>query len=98
MKAKYQTGNEALFNEADTSFGGTAYGPGNSQIIPSSRIHYLPLTAPTLVAVIRCFCCYVHCRAEALGDSSTNPFSEMAFVIDRQSVTARTHAQGRVHH
>jgi len=38
MKAKYlsQTGNEALFNEADTSFGATAYGPGNSQSNPAT--------------------------------------------------------------
>ena len=95
MKAKYQsqTGNEALFNEADTSFGGTAYGPGNSQTNPEFSDPLLTVDSTNFGGgAYGASAAMSTANAEALGDSSTNPFSEMAFVIDRQSVTARTRA------
>jgi len=94
MKAKYlsQTGNEALFNEADTSFGATAYGPGNSQSNPATSDPLLIVDSTNFAGNYGSSAGMSTALGEALGDSDANPFSEMAFVIDRQSVTARTRA------
>ena len=94
MKAKYlsQTGNEALFNEADTSFGATAYGPGNSQSAVETSDPLLIVDSTNFAGNYGSSAGMSTALGEALGDSDANPFSEMAFVIDRQSVTARTRA------
>ena len=101
MKSKYttQAGTEALFNEADTGFSGTASGDtgtadagnndpfsgddptsGGSVGTDSDAIaEYQPgsaMTTPT---------------AEALGNTG-NAFAEMAFSIDKTTVTAKSRA------
>ena len=90
MKSKYtnQGGTEALFNEASTHFAG---GPTGS---PESNGTMDPLLAvdSTNAAGFTYGSGMSTSDAEALGDSAANGFSEMAFVIDRQSVVAKTRA------
>ena len=90
MKSKYtnQGGPEALFNEASTHFAG---GPTGS---PESNGTMDPLLAvdSTNAAGFTYGSGMSTSAAEALGDSAANGFSEMAFVIDRQSVVAKTRA------
>jgi len=94
MKAKYKTqdGVEALFNEANTSFGATAYGPGNTPVNPTTSDPLLIVDSTNFAGNYGASAGMSTALGEALGDDATNPFSEMAFVIDRQSVTAKTRA------
>ena len=90
MKSKYtsQGGTEALFNEARTRYGGTASG-GNTAADGTLD----PLLTTSSSAVGFSFGNGMSTtQAEALGDGAGNYFNEMAFVIDRQSVTAKTRA------
>tara|TARA_Y100000034_G_scaffold127542_1_gene180456 strand:- start:70 stop:1371 length:1302 start_codon:yes stop_codon:yes gene_type:complete len=82
MKARYtsQTGTEALFNEADTSFGGTGTHTGSDVLKALSAGNFSTGTAMSTAA------------AEALGDSTANAFAEMAFSIDKATVTAKSRA------
>ena len=99
MKAKYndRTGPEALFNEARTKFGATADGGdtgadggaatagvadplGVSNNAAEGTLEY---TAQAAMSTS---------QGEALGDGTNNHFNEMAFVIDRTSVVAKTRA------
>ena len=101
MRSRYtnQTGNEAMFDEADTDFSGrnaagsstnTGYSqtahsgspnnnPGALNDSPSAGT-YTKGTAMTTAA------------AEALGDDSGNAFAEMAFSIEKSTVTAKSRA------
>jgi hypothetical protein len=76
MKSRYtaQNGTEALFNEADTDFGGTGTHAGSNPVSGS-------YTTGTGLATT---------DAEGLGDSTT--FNQMAFSIEKTSVTAKTRA------
>ena len=78
MKSRYatQNGTEALFNEADTDFSGTGTHAG-SNWNPGSN------TTGTGIATS---------AAEALGTSGGGSFGEMAFSIEKTSVTAKTRA------
>jgi hypothetical protein len=80
MKSHYQsqTGDEALFNEADTDFAGT--GTHASSDVLEDTSSYTTGAGMTTAA------------AEALGDSATNAFAEMAFSIEKTSVTAKSRA------
>ena len=101
MRSRYtsQTGTEALFNEADTSFsaiGGQsantshfagvangALGTTQTGTDPNDRASgsgYTYHTGMTTAA------------AEALGDSASNSFAEMAFSIEKVAVTAVSRA------
>jgi len=100
MRSRFtsQTGNEAMFDEADTDFSGrnaagsavdgyssTAHSgspnnnPGALNDSPSAGT-YTKGTAMTTAA------------AEALGDASGNAFAEMAFSIEKSTVTAKSRA------
>jgi len=100
MKAKYlgQSGPEALFNEAQTFFGGTAAGDGSAGNAPShSGATADPLGVvgnhpESSTLVYNAGQGMETSRAEALGDTTANGFNEMAFVIDRTSVVAKTRA------
>jgi hypothetical protein len=76
MKSRYtaQNGTEALFNEADTDFGGTGTHAGSNPVSGG-------YTTGTGLATT---------DAEGLGDSGT--FNQMAFSIEKTSVTAKTRA------
>ena len=78
MKSRYatQNGTEALFNEADTDFSGTGTHSGSSWN-PGSNTTGTPMTTAA---------------AEALGTSGGGAFGEMAFSIEKTSVTAKTRA------
>jgi len=80
MKSHYQsqTGTEALVNEADTDFAGT--GTHASSDVLEDTSAYTTGAGMTTAA------------AEALGDSATNAFAEMAFSIEKASVTAKSRA------
>ena len=84
MKSKYQTqgGTEALFNEALTSWAGAggASGPNNgTNPAPTGATGSYTATNGMTTA-----------NAETLGSGST--FNEMAFSIEKTSVTAKTRA------
>ena len=96
MRSRYatQAGTEALFDEADTDFSGrnaagssvdgyssTAHAGTNPSVLnDSSPGTYTAGTAMTTAA------------AEALGDASGNAFAEMAFSIEKSTVTAKSRA------
>jgi hypothetical protein len=78
MKSRYatQNGTEALFNEADTDFSGTGTHSGSTWN-PGSNTTGTPMSTAA---------------AEALGTSGGGAFGEMAFSIEKTSVTAKTRA------
>jgi hypothetical protein len=98
MRAKYasqaNTALEALFDEADTDFSGTnkagsttggfsstTFSGANPAVLNDSPAGtYTTGTGMTTAA------------AEALGDSSANSFAEMAFSIEKSTVTAKSRA------
>ena len=100
MRSRYSTqaGTEALFDEADTDFSGrnkagssvdgfssTAHSGENPAVlndspIPGAGPNYTVGTGMTTAA------------AEALGDASGNSFAEMAFSIEKSTVTAKSRA------
>jgi hypothetical protein len=82
MRAKYttQAGTEALYNEADSDFGGTGTHAGTN---PSVLNDASPGTYTAGGGMS------TH-DAESLGDSSTNNFAEMGFSIDKVTVTAQS--------
>ena len=97
MRSRYtsQSGNEAMFDEADTDFSGrnaagsavdgysatanSGTNPGALNDSPSAGT-YTTGTAMTTAA------------AEALGDDAGNAFAEMAFSIEKSTVTAKSRA------
>jgi hypothetical protein len=80
MKSKYsaQNGSEALFNEADTDFGGAA-SPAHAGSNPVDGT-YTTGTGMTTAT------------AENLGASDGETFNQMAFSIEKTTVTAQTRA------
>tara|TARA_R110001592_G_scaffold12620_1_gene59730 strand:+ start:11618 stop:12955 length:1338 start_codon:yes stop_codon:yes gene_type:complete len=97
MKSNYtsQTGTEALHSEADTSFSGIGSGDLNTgssdpfasdlatgvDAADTDTVHeYAPGTGMSTAA------------SEALGDSGSNSFAEMAFSIEKATVTAKSRA------
>ena len=96
MRSRYdsQSGTEALFDEADTDFSGrnkagsaiegfstAAHSGTNPEVLNDSPAGtYTTGTAMSTAA------------AEALGDASGNSFAEMAFSIEKSTVTAKSRA------
>jgi len=99
MRAKYasQAGTEALFNEADTDYsarnaagdstlgGVDGLGGGQSGTNPA-LLNDSPAGAYTAQGGM------ATSTAEALGDTSNNSFAEMAFSIEKSTVTAKSRA------
>ena len=91
MKSRYtsQTGDEALFNEADTAHSSEGEGSGKvaatAQTGLSGSVN--PFTSPASAHADG----MTTPNAEKLGEAD-NLFSEMAFSIDKTSVTARSRA------
>jgi hypothetical protein len=96
MRSRYtsQTGQEAMFDEADTDFSGrNAAGSSvdgysssaNAGTNPSVLNDGSPGTYTTGTAMTTA-------AAEALGDASGNAFAEMAFSIEKSTVTAKSRA------
>jgi hypothetical protein len=95
MRSKYkdQTGTEAFFNEANTAFssqnaagtlpggsGGASF--GNTNPVANILDSTIYTTANGMTTA----------QAEALGDAAGNAFAEMAFSIEKVTVTARSRA------
>jgi len=85
MRSRYssQTGTEAFYNEADNDFSG-----GNTQMQGTNPAVLNDSAPGTYVSGVA----MQTSAAEALGDSASNSFAEMAFSIEKQTVTARTRA------
>ena len=94
MRSRYasQTGTEAFFDEADSDFSGrNAAGSATGGYSATAQAGTNPgvlndgspgtFTAGTAMTTA---------KAEALGDASTNAFAEMAFSIEKSTVTAKT--------
>ena len=98
MRAKYtsQNGTEALFNEADTDFSArNAAGDSTVAGIDANATH--AGTNPALLndspaGSYSTGSAMATATAEALGDSSNNAFAEMAFSIEKSTVTAKSRA------
>jgi len=96
MRSRYtsQTGGEALFNEADTEFSSrNAAGDSTSGQTPGGQaganpaiLNDSPAGSYTKGEAM------TTATAEALGDASANAFAEMAFSIEKSTVTARSRA------
>src|SRR5210317_827109 len=95
MKSRYasQSGTEALFNEADTDF--SARNAAGSALTGSGDAH-----SGTNPAVLNDSSAGTYTRGqghttaegEALGDAAGNSFAEMAFSIEKATVTAKSRA------
>lgn len=82
IKSKYtsQGGTEALFDEVNTAFSGTGTQAGTLPLPQADADAYKPGTGMSTTA------------GEALGDGLGTNFAQMAFSIDKVSVTAKTRA------
>jgi len=98
MRSRYinQSGAEALYQEADTAFGGsgstgtTAAGVYNTDPFEVGGVDPVNgLGTPSGVKGTQGYTTY---NAEALGDSASNPFPQMAFSIEKTTVEAKTRA------
>jgi len=83
MRSRYETqdGDEALFNEANTSFSAQAGGSATTMegSDPTTGTYSVQTGMSTATA-------------EALGDATNNSFAEMAFSIEKVAVTAKSRA------
>ena len=98
MRSRYtsQTGNEALFDEADTDFSSrNAAGDSSGTATPSDHSGTNPSVLNDASAGSTDYSRgqgMTTGAAEALGDASGNQFAEMAFSIEKSTVTARSRA------
>jgi hypothetical protein len=104
LRSRYnsQTGAEALFQEADTRFGGSGGTPSYSGIGYTGGLTYSGSTDPFFGSADSALNSVTDttttpgmttAMGEALGDSETaNGFAQMAFSIEKTTVTAKTRA------
>jgi len=98
MRSRYtsQTGNEALFDEADTDFSSrNAAGDSSGTATPSDHSGTNPSVLNDANAGSTDYSRgqgMTTAEAEALGDAAGNQFAEMAFSIEKSTVTARSRA------
>jgi len=100
MRSRYtsQTGAEAMFNEADTDF--SSRNAAGDSTLPGVGGGSTSAQAGTNPAVLNDSPAGAYttgtgmstATAEALGDSGSNAFAEMAFSIEKSTVTARSRA------
>lgn len=93
MRSRYssQTGTEALFNEANTGFSSTNASGANGNI-SGSLTNTNPVFALGTSSTYGVGSGMTTAQAEGLGNDSGNAFAEMAFSIEKVSVTARSRA------
>ena len=93
MKSRYgsQAGSEALFNEADTDFGARDAAGGSGS--PDAHVASNPaiLNDSPSAGTYTTGSGFTTTQAETLGDG-TDEFAEMAFSIDKVTVTAKSRA------
>ena len=92
MRSRYsaQDGTESGFNEANTRFAGDASATGNEAA--GETASSLPAQASMSANAYRAADGLSTAAGEALGDSGTNHFAQMAFSIEKVTVTAKTRA------
>tara|TARA_B100000035_G_scaffold250107_1_gene219031 strand:+ start:564 stop:1883 length:1320 start_codon:yes stop_codon:yes gene_type:complete len=96
MRSRYKTqaGTEAMFDEAESAFSG---GAANNNIPGSAGTSSNGETNPAVLndspaGAYTADGGMATATAEALGDSASNAFAEMAFSIEKQTVTAKSRA------
>lgn len=98
MRSKYvsQTGDEALFFEANTLFSSQNSAAGFADVGYGDPANTNPVSGDALTGTVDEYGVgrgMTTSQAEALGDGTTgNDFAEMAFAIDKVTVTARSRA------
>jgi hypothetical protein len=95
MRSRYtsQTGNEAMFDEADTDFSArNAAGDSTSGQTPGGHAGTNPSVLNSGPGSYTKGEAMTTATAEALGDAAGNAFAEMAFSIEKSTVTARSRA------
>jgi len=96
MRSKFSTqgGTEALFNEANTAFTGTNAAGANGNVT-SGFANNNPVSGAAIADPTSVFGYgrgMTTAQAEGLGNDSDNAFAEMAFSIDKVTVTAKSRA------
>lgn len=94
MKSRYKTqaGTEALFNEANTAFSSQNVGFNMAGVGAHPDSNTNPVQAMSESNTYQVGVGMTTAQAEALGDAAGNAFNEMAFSIDKVTVTARSRA------
>jgi len=98
MRSRYatQAGTEALFNEADTEFSGSNAASSNVDGFTSSaQTGSNPAVLNDSIGTSTGYTVgtgMTTAAAESLGDAAGNAFAEMAFSIEKSTVTARSRA------
>ena len=95
MRAKYasQAGNEALFAEANSEYSGTNAAQSTSSGYSSAQAGVNPsVLNDSPAGAYASGTAMQTSRAEALGDAAGNSFAEMAFSIEKSTVTAKSRA------
>ena len=98
MRSRYasQSGSEALFNEADTEFSGSNAASSNVDGFTSSaQTGSNPAVLNDSIGTSTGYTVgtgMTTAAAESLGDAAGNAFAEMAFSIEKSTVTARSRA------
>ena len=93
MKSRFstQSGTEALFNEADTDFSSRDAAGGSGSPDAQSGTNPATLNDSPSAGVYTTGSGFTTAQAETLGDG-TDEFAEMAFSIDKVTVTAKSRA------
>jgi len=93
MKSRYasQTGTEALFNEADSDFGARDAAGGSGSPDAQAGSNPATLNDSPSAGTYTTGSGFTTTQAETLGDG-TDEFAEMAFSIDKVTVTAKSRA------
>ena len=92
MRSRYtnQSGTEAFFNEADTVFS-SSNAAGNTSNV-GTHVGTNPVANTANTGAYTNGKGMTTAQAEALGDAANNAFAEMAFSIEKVTVTARSRA------
>jgi hypothetical protein len=101
MRSRYanQAGTEAFYNEANTEFSSVGYNgsvaaPGSQQVgtAPGTQTGYLGSAGDGLASAYNYASGMSTAQAEQLGDAANAAFAEMAFSIEKVTVTAKSRA------
>jgi hypothetical protein len=101
MRSRYanQVGTEAFYNEANTAFSSVGYNgsyaaPGSINVgtAPGTQTGYLGSAGDGLANTYNYASAMSTIQAEVLGDSANVAFAEMAFSIEKVTVTAKSRA------
>ena len=95
MRSRYstQTGTEAFYNEANTFFSGSNAAITAAQLAQLTNLSLAANTTETFVSNAAAVAAMTTSQGESLGDGQAgNTFQEMAFSIEKVTVTAKTRA------